>query len=426
MLLNRQFTSPELLYLVADCHIRKGWNGSAINLLGVALQTKPDFQEAWNNLGVAFKHENFHDYARAAWEKALAISPSVEAMANMATLSADTGNPDDAIMWCKKAVEANPEHWQSHWNRALAELTKRNWAVGWDLYEYRLKLSHYDCRPTIDAPQWGGEHVGHLYLHGEQGVGDEVMFASLIPDVLQRVDRLTVEAHVKLAGLLRQSFPEIAVVSKEAEATGILCDAKCGMGTAASFFRRSREQFPGTPYLKPDNELVAHYRTELRKLGPGPYVALTWVGGVKKTRVEDRSIPLALYRPILNKYTCVSAQYTIHAAEEIEYEREKAGLAKIDAASCGDDMHAQAALFAACDAVVTVCQTAVHVAGSIGVPAFVLVPSRPSWRYGIEGEDLPWYNSVRLFRQGAADTWLQVITRVEDALERQFSREAAA
>jgi tetratricopeptide (TPR) repeat protein len=64
-LLNRQFTSPELLYLVSDCLIRKGWNGAAINLLGVTLQTKPEFQEAWNNLGVAFRHENYYQYASA-------------------------------------------------------------------------------------------------------------------------------------------------------------------------------------------------------------------------------------------------------------------------------------------------------------------------------------------------------------------------
>jgi tetratricopeptide (TPR) repeat protein len=425
-LLNRNFTSPELLYLVGDCLVRKGWNGTAINLLGVALQTKPDFQEAWNNLGVAFRHENFHVYARAAWDKALAIRPSVETLANMATLSADMGNPDEAIGWCEQAVALDPNHWQSYWNESLAQLTKRNWGKGWDLYEHRRKLAHFDGRPSIDAPQWNGEHVGHLYLHGEQGVGDEIMFASMIPKIMQRVDRLTVEAHKKFAGLLRQSFPEIAVVSKEAEAAGIHFDAKSGMGTPACFFRRHRDQFPGKPYLKPDPALVEHYRNELAKLGPGPYVAITWIGGVKKTRVEDRSIPLALFRPILNKYTCVSTQYTIHATEELENERINAGLPKIDDASCGADMHAQAALLCAVDAVWTVCQTAVHVAGSVGAPTFVATPSRPSWRYGIEGDDLPWYNSVRLFRQAPNEPWMPVLARMEQALDAHLARKAAA
>jgi hypothetical protein len=309
---------------------------------------------------------------------------------------------------------------------ALAKLTKRDWEHGWDLYENRRKLQNYDGRPTIKCPQWDGGRVKHLYLHGEQGVGDELMFSSIIPEVIPRVDKVTIEAHKKYAGLLRASFPGIAVVTEEKEAAGTRFDAKCGMGTLGSLFRRHREQFPGTPYLTPDAKLVAHYRQELAKLGPGPYVAITWVGGTKKTRDEDRSIPLPLYRNILNKYTCVSAQYTIHAKEEIEAERMDAGLPKIDNASSGDDMHRQAALFKACDAVVTVCQTAVHVAGAVGAPAFVLVPKTPSWRYGIEGDDLPWYNSVRLFRQGEADTWLQVLSRIEQAVDEYLLRREAA
>ena len=376
-------------------------------------------------MGVAFRHENYYAYARAAWEKALAICETPEVISNFSTLSADMGAPDEAIEWCRRAIAKNPDHWQSYWNQSLAELTKRNWAAGWDLYDYRRRLERYDSRPTIKAPYWDGSPVEHLYLHGEQGVGDEIMFASLIPEALQRAQRITVEAHVKLAGLLQQSFPEIAVISDEREATGTY-DAKCGIGSLAQWWRRSAADFPGTPYMKPDPQRVEHYRARLRELGQGPYVGVTWVGGTKKTRVEDRSVPLVLYRPILNRYTCVSAQYTISAREEIEAEREQAGLPKIDDAASGDDMHAQAALLRACDAVVTVCQTAVHVAGSVGTPTYVAVPKTPSWRYGIAGDDLPWYSSVRLFRQGEADTWLQVISRIETALRADIQQRRAA
>ncbi|MCO5760736.1 MAG: hypothetical protein NHG36_04370, partial [Chromatiaceae bacterium] len=269
-LLNRQFNSPQLLYMVSDCLLKKGWNGAAINLLGVALQQEPGFAEAWNNLGVAFRHENFHEYARAAWDKALALGETVEVLSNMATLSADMGDPDDATKWCDRAISKDPTHWQSYWNKALAELTQRHWGVGWDLYENRRKLRHFVERESIKAPQWGGERTGHLYLHGEQGVGDEVMFTSILPEVIARCDRVTVEAHKKYAGLLRQSFPGIAVVTEEAEAAGIHFAAKCGMGTLGALFRRRREQFPGTPYLTPDPVLVEHYRNELHKLGVGP------------------------------------------------------------------------------------------------------------------------------------------------------------
>jgi tetratricopeptide (TPR) repeat protein len=426
-LLNQNFSDPTLLYGISDLLIRKQWNGMAINLLGILLQQHPKFHLGWNNLGVAFRNENFYDFARAAWEKAIAIEPTVENLSNMATLSADMGDPDEAIDWCEQAIAMNPDHWQSVWNKSLAVLTKRDWAEGWRLYEYRKRLSGYDGRPTIEAPEWDGSRVGHLYVHGEQGVGDEVMFSSMLPDLLRDVDRVTVEAHRKFAGLLQQSFPGIAVVSTEQEAAGIHFDAKINMGSLALRYRTESEQFPGTPYLTPDPALVAHYRQELAKLGPSPHVAIAWMGGTKKTRVQDRSIPLAWFRNLLNRYTCVSAQYSLGAIEAIEWELGQAGLTQIDAASAGDDMHAQAALFAACDAVVTTCQTAVHVAGAVGAPCYVAVPNRPSWRYGIAGEDLPWYASVRLVRQGPTDRWMQVLSRIEQMLARDLpARRAAA
>jgi len=426
-LLNQDFNNPTLLYAVSDMLIRKSWNGAAVNLLGVLLQQHPGFHLGWNNLGVAFRNENYYDFARAAWEKAIAIEETVENLSNMATLSADMGEPDEAISWCDRAIAKDPEHLQSYWNKSLALLSQAQWAEGWQLYEYRKRLPAYDGREKITAPQWDGQPVGHLYVHGEQGVGDEVMFASCLPDLLRQQPRVTVEAHRKFAGLLRQSFPTIAVVEREDEAAGSQFDAKVNIGSLARLYRKAPEDFPGTPYLTPDPERVAYYRQKLAKLGPGPYVAIGWMGGSKKTRVQDRSIPLAWFRNLMNRYTCVSAQYTHAATEAIEWERNEAGLPLVDLESSGADMHAQAALISACDGVVTVCQTLVHVAGACGVPCYVAAPSMPSWRYGVTGERMPWYGSVRLVRQGPTDRWLQVLSRIEQMLERDLpARRAAA
>jgi len=94
----------------------------------------------------------------------------------------------------------------------------------------------------------------------------------------------------------------------------------------------------------------------------------------------------------------------------------------IDDESRGADLHAQAALFAACDCVVTVVQTAVHIAGAVGTPAYVLTPMRPSWRYGVEGFAMPWYKSVRLFRQTFDNDWGHVIAQVTTKVENDFGR----
>jgi hypothetical protein len=127
-------------------------------------------------------------------------------------------------------------------------------------------------------------------------------------------------------------------------------------------------------------------------------VALTWVGGSKATRVEERSLTLEALRPLMDAFTCVSAQY-FHTNEMIEPERIQHGLPVVNRASTGICTAEQAALLDAVDYVVTVQQTAVHVAGAVGAKTFVLLPENPHWRYGVEGEEMPWYGSVTLLRK---------------------------
>ena len=103
----------------------------------------------------------------------------------------------------------------------------------------------------------------------------------------------------------------------------------------------------------------------------------------------------------------------------IESEREKVGLTKINDLCVGADLAEQAALFAAVDAVVTVQQTAVHVAGAVGAKTYAMIGSSPHWRYGLTADTLPWYGSVRLFRQ-KEDGWKPVIDSVLKALGKDF------
>jgi hypothetical protein len=418
-LLNRSLDDPQLLYLLGDLYCRRGYNGLACTLFHASLSLDPSRQEAWIDLGVALRAEHYNELAKGAWLRALELGENLEVFSNMATLYADSGKPEEAMVWLDKALSMNPEHWESQWNKALALLTMKNWEPGWRYYENRVNLKNWDIRPQVDVPTWDGSGGKVVYLHGEQGVGDEIMFLSCVNDVLNTGSVPVLEVNSKLAGLVLNTWPELSVFSNVDDflASGIKVDAKLGLGSLGRLFRNRDEDFPGLPYLKPDPALVDYYRGKLQELGPGPYFAVAWVGGVKSTRVHERSIPLQNLVPILAQGTAVCAQYGPLASEEAS----KVGLPIIDDESRGGDLASQAALFAACDAVVTVVQTAVHLAGALGVPAYVLTPARPSWRYGVSG-DMPWYNSVRLFRQGEGEDWGFVISRVAMELENDFRR----
>jgi tetratricopeptide (TPR) repeat protein len=409
-LLNRTPFQEDLTFLLGDLYLRKDFNGLAVNLLSNLLQNNPKHDGAWCNLGAAFRKEGHVDMARAAWTRALEIKgDSAEVCSNMAGLYADRAMPAKALEWIDRTLAVDPESVEGHWLKALALLSLKRWDEGWKEYDWRFKLDSWDSREQIKAPIWDGSHVGSLYIHGEQGVGDEVMFASCLPFVKAR--HVTVEVNPKVAPIIQKSFPDFDVVTEVFPGE---YDAKIAIGSLPRMFGFNRE-----PYLKPDPWRVKFYREELEKLGPGPYVALTWIGGTKATRVEDRSVQVKDLKPLMDAFTCVSAQYS-DTNPLVDPEREAAGLPKINDECLGTDLHEQAALFCAVDAVVTVQQTAVHVAGAVGAKCHALIGTHPHWRYGVEGEDLPFYSTVKLHRKKT--DWNEVIERILNELRADFSR----
>jgi tetratricopeptide (TPR) repeat protein len=399
-----------VLYLLSDLYLRQEYSGLAINLLTNLLDRHPKNGAAWCNLGIAFRKEDRYDQAVNAWERALKIQgDTAEVCCNMATLYSDRAQPDKAIHWLDRSLKCDPESVGARWSKSLALLTKKDWANGWPLYEFRQQLEGWHSRTTVDAPMWDFTPTDHLYIHGEQGVGDEIMFLSCLDEVLPLAKRVTLELNERVAGIARKTWPSVSIVTTETPGD---YSAKIAIGSLAARLRRSADAFPGTPYLKPDPELVEHYKARLTAIGPRPWVALAWHGGTKQTRVKDRSIDLDSFEPIRNRYTCVSAQYE-HTNPMLQKAREDAGLVRLDNLCVGEDLAAQAALFAAVDYVVTVQQTAVHVAGAVGAKTYALIGPTPHWRYGLTG-DMPWYRSVQLCR--AKNGWAEQINLVEKAI----------
>jgi hypothetical protein len=403
-LLNRMPFDEALTYLLSDIHLRRGNHGLAIQMLTHLLNRNNKHGPGWVNLGIAFRKENEFVMAEDAWRRGIALlGETIEICNNMASLYSDRANPVEALKWLEKSLQKNPESVEAHWGKALALLNLCQWEEGWKEYEWRQKLPNWDSRPAVDVPYWDGSYVGHLYVHGEQGVGDEVMFASALPCV--KAGRITVEVNAKVATLIQKSFPDVDVVTKPTPGD---YDAKVGIGSLIGRFGFNKE-----PYLNPDPWTVKIYRERLEKLGKGPYVAIAWMGGMKETRIEDRSIQLQEFKSILDNFTCVSAQHWAGVPkleEEVKDLCREFNLPILSDGSCGSDLHEQAALFKAVDYVVTVQQTAVHVAGAVGAKTHCLIGTHPHWRYGLDGDTLPWYSSVKLHRKKT--DWNEAIERV--------------
>jgi ADP-heptose:LPS heptosyltransferase len=195
-------------------------------------------------------------------------------------------------------------------------------------------------------------------------------------------------------------------------------DVRVPIGSLPRFLRKEGGAFPRhTGYLTADAQRVAAWRDRLDALPGRKKVGLSWRGGLATTRRSVRSIELPQWLGLLKNegVAFVSLQYG-EPGGEIEALVREHGVVVHHWPEAIDDYDETAALVTALDIVVSVQTAIVHLAGALGKPVWALIPHVAEWRYGAAGEGMPWYPSVRLFRQARASDWDGVLARVADDL----------
>lgn len=412
-LLSMEPFNPGVLYLMGDAAVRQGCCGLAINLLTNAISVKPTV-EAFTALGCAYKAEGFTEEALNAWREGLVLGDSAELHNNIASVYADSGRPTEALGHIDAALAYDPNNPHALWNRALANLTQQNWPQGWEDHEHRFNrvIQSTSYRRDYGCPIWDGAPGLRLAIHGEQGIGDEIMFMSMLREALNRCPDAVIEVEPRLMDIVAANF-DIPVygTEKAMKAHEKPFQAAIPLGSLGRIFRQSIADFPGTQYLRADPERVVYWRRQYAMQGPGPYIGVAWQGGSKSTRIQERTIKPAELK-FAKRGTAISLQYG-----DFSKEGAQANGYLFWPESNGRDMNEQFAMVAACDLIITTPQTLVHVAGSLGVECHVLVPRFPSWRYGI-AETMPWYNSVHLHRQRQEGNWAHPLAEAKKAVDK--------
>jgi tetratricopeptide (TPR) repeat protein len=390
------------------------------------LEGAPGDPQAHNELANSLVYLQRNDEALTLYEGLVRRYPaSGVARLGYANALQQLGRFDEARTQYDLVLARQPKNPFAHWNRALVLLLRKEFAEGWDGYEQRLQVES-DTLRLLPFPRWRGEPLAGkaLLIYAEQGVGDEIMFASCFHEVLSQARRCVIECRPQLAQLFTRSFPEATVVAaKERAVPGWLddlgeIDFQVAAGSLPPRFRRSRDAFPARPFLRADPRKVERWRAELDRLGPGLKVGVSWRGGSVRTRTIARSLPLRHWSPILGVPGCqfVSLQYG-EVTEDLREAQDCCGVPVAHWPGAIDDYDETAALVCAVDVVVTVCTALVHLSGALGQRAWVLVPSLPEWRYGSEGTRMPWYGSVELLRQGDGEGWESVLATLRVRLE---------
>lgn len=386
-----------------------------------AIECDGSLAGAHSNLGyVLFR--DFEEFAQgeAHIRKALELAPGdVNALVNLTMVMRN--RPREVIELADRLLAKDATLDAVRLNRALAALKFGDFESGWRDYEARKSTRCNYVQRTMPWPEWdGGDlHGKKIYVHTEQGLGDEIMFASCLPDVVAAAGRCVIECNPKLLKIFARSFAAGVVLQPKddtslAQIAGEGIDCYCALGSLPRFLRPAAAAFPERRgYLRADPARVEHWRARLARLPGALKVGIAWRGGMPSTQRSLRSTRLEQWLPLLRLpgIDFVDLQH-FDSAEERQELRARHSVAVHRWSDAHDDYDETAALVAALDMVVSVQTAIVHLSGALGKDVWALIPEAPEWRYLSAGERMPWYSSVRLFRKMAGKSWDDMLSQV--------------
>lgn len=395
------------LYAAGSAHAQVGHYGLATVLLERSVTLDSSNYEALINLGLSYRSVGLIDKSVGIYKRVLGMNLPEDAKVglygNLSGCYVNEGRPEEAIKWADMglAIRETP---QLHNHRALALLELGRYREGFEEYEYRFELPEFTKRDYKGVPKWDGGKVGKLAIHGEQGLGDEILFMTQMKKVLPLADEIHVECASRLVGLLRHSFREHPQVKFYPEHSalmkaGIALDAWTAMGS-----------LPITLWPFERNA----YLQSSRKFGRGTAkrIGVSWRGGTLKTHEYYRNAPIESWKVLVDSLRAkgvevISLQYgpADEMASILGIEHRNADIA---------DLNSLTGLIQSCDVVLSVCNTAIHLAGASGTPCVVVVPQKPAWRYGLKGSHSDWYDSVEYERQLPGEDLGRTVQRVYD------------
>lgn len=401
------------LFLMAQINAEAEHFGIAANLFQRVCDLRPEKSEGWNNLGMALEGAKRHKEAMKMFRKAYGIDKRANYASNIGNCYLSDQDYKQAIEWADRALRIDANCNAAKVVKGISSLALNDWATGWDNYQYSLGGKFRKETQYQEEDRWDGTPGKTLIVYGEQGIGDEVMYASCVNDVAKE-NKVVLECDPRLENLFKRSFPHIDVYGTRREAADWLdkyqFDARCSVGTLPKYFRRSREDFKGLPYLVADPERRIQWRA-LFDTYKKPVIGICWSGGSKHNKWQQRAIGLEAFRPLIESIdaTWVSLQY-----KDPTGEIEESGLPvkHWKRATETTDYDDTAAMVAELDLVIGVHTSVHHLAGALGKRGIILVPDETLWLYANE---FPWYASASLFRKKASETWTQTLERLRDS-----------
>ncbi|MDA0239730.1 MAG: tetratricopeptide repeat-containing glycosyltransferase family protein [Proteobacteria bacterium] len=451
-LIDRDPSDADAWYLLSTAAYQKGELSLARELMETALNLRSDAADYHNNMGLIARAEGDAAAAEKAFSDALALYPNhanallnmtsllrqsgnatvavefgeraaaaapqdIEAQTNYGNALKDAGRLSDAIGVFRHILELSPDHARTHWNLALALLLSGDLVEGFAEYARRWRWDGFPSeRRSFEQPLWTGDDLTGrtILLHAEQGLGDAVQFVRFAPLVAGQAKtkaRVIVEVSEKLVPLFVDAGVADQVIAKgdplpAFDVHAAFLDVPRIMGTTLDTVP-AVESYLSVP---PARREAWHQKLSA---GEGLKVGINGAGNADNPAERARRLDLAAFSA-LGDVPDVTFYNLQKGPDAAELPPSPPTLCMVETGE--DTLTETAAMMVNLDLVITSDTVIAHLAGSLGVPTWILLPHVPDWRWLMARDDSPWYPCARLFRQQTPGDWQSVAAAVTNAL----------
>jgi len=426
---NLKSDNIDLLLGKGKSQIELGEFEGALSSLNRILSLNPSHAGALSNIGVIhFQHQRYEE-ALAFYDQALASDPDfADAWSNKGAALERLRLHDEAALAYESAITRNPDLANPRLNLACLNLYRFKFTDGWKGYEWRWKMGSKELPPLHSArPLWNGDSFkGRLFVWAEQGVGDQVLFSSMLSNLAKYSQEKIISVQPKLLPIFRRSFPDYQFIEIGEHLSEDEYDCHISMGALGQFFRNKIDDFQMSKshYLKDDGALTNKFQS-LDQFKNKPTCGLSWKSN-NKSIGQSKSLSLINLLPIIenNHFEFINLQYGDTTLERNLVKNEfKVDIHDINNIDLFEDVDGLLSLIQACDFVLTTSNSTAHLAGAIGKETLLLLPySQGKHWYWHDNQGINlWYPSVRVFKQQKAGDWADPVNEVKKYLEKRFA-----
>ncbi len=403
----------------------------ALKYYKIVLDKDPNHLDALNNIANHYSETGYYKKALSYYFKALKIDKkNNELLFNIGCAYAFLKDYKKSEDYYKRSYTINPENNKLSKNYSILLLALQQYKEAWEMHDGRLKLDEFKVKNdhihnTRDK-LWNGEKLDKnktILVIKEQGAGDEILYASMYPDLLKNLPRSKIETDPRLISLFERSFDSLNnfvpynAFSKNEESLKDF-DFVIYAGSLGRLYRNNIKDFPKKHFLFSDKKKDNIFKKKLARIDNKKKIGISWYSK-NENYGSAKSLDLKMLVPLfkLQDYTFINLQYG-DTKKEIKsfYRNYKINIINFEEVDLFNDFEAISSLLINLDLLISVSNTTAHIAGALGVPTWLIKPKNHAvfhyWNQPYQ--TTPWYSSIRLYPY--LNGWEQTIEKIKKDL----------